>query len=121
MSLLRRSGTPLLGLLFLQLTLQGTGTLRVMRDGAATHGSASAHTAHAVAQDGMNDGMKNPCRLPCPPEQCASMTTSCSSAVAPIVVTVDEGNAAWTTPPLPEPGLLESSPTAAPELPPPRA
>lgn len=143
MPLLRRIAAAFTTALLLQLTLLAGGTLCALQGGAAPDtmaGMAGLHGAHragaatnrvspalwAVSDtppathrcDGTEQG--DGCRHPWAPGQCVSMTT-CTAVGAPAGEIIAQVAVFSSTADLPEPASIASGPTAAPELPPPRA
>ena len=125
---LRRVTAALSSALLLQLSLLGSGTLCGDHDAtasaAATAGQSMQGMHEAVADTpsacdappASDDG----CRLPWAPGHCATMTGCAVAAIPPAVQTGEVSLAAAALDPA-EPPAAHSGPTAAPELPPPRA
>jgi hypothetical protein len=130
MSLLRRAFAALSGLLLLQLTLLGSGTLCLMQTGA--HARFSAHGAHGMAAmaesrsvnvarvgDARSDVPTGPANcLPVAPE-CSAMTT-CAISAAPAATLVALAAARGVALAIAAPSPLQAGPSFAPEIPPPR-
>ena len=117
--LIRRIGAALSGILLLQLTLLGSGTLCAMPSGAA---ATQMHDMGGMADQQLppsshpDDG----CRFPSSPGQCATMT-ACSIAAMPVAPVIVALNTRPAIAELPMPADLGSRPATPPELPPPRA
>ena len=143
MSLARRSFAALCGLLLLQLSLPGSGTLCAMahsigRRDADAHGmdhmtSVRSTAAPDAAVSAMPDAnastrpagcghmdMHDGCGLPWAPGQCASMT-ACAVIAVPAMRSAAAATVRGGRVEVPSPALLQAGPTFAPELPPPRA
>lgn len=134
----RRFAAALSGAFLLQLSLLGTGTLCAMEHGSPDPASPAAHASHAGMRMGdagagtaAHDagapparcdvaGSDDACGLPWAPGHCAAMTT-CSATVAPAAQVAVQLASATIAVELPEPALIHSGPSTAPELPPPRA
>lgn len=145
MSILRRSIATALGVLLLQLTLLGSGTLCAVqhvaaREGATAHemlgmnGTPAMHaTSMASATATVTDAGRGPvnsdcggpgphdgCGLPWAPGQCSSMTTcDVSGTPARIGIFSDAGRLVAIN--ISASASAHAGPTFAPELPPPRA
>lgn len=126
--LIRRIGAALSGILLLQLTLLGSGTLCAMPSGAAaaqTHdmsGMAGMTQSQADSQQTPPTGSHpdDGCRLPWSPGQCATMT-ACTIAAMPAATVIVALDARPVISELPIPAEIGSRPATPPELPPPRA
>jgi hypothetical protein len=143
MSVVHRSFAALCGLLLLQLSLPGSGTLCTMHHSAARN-DADAHGMHEMTGMGSArgtrasvsamsdaDGLMSPadcggmgnhdgCGVPWAPGQCLSMT-ACAMSATPAARIAKSPTMRAVRLELPSPALLHSGPTFAPALPPPRA
>ncbi|HEX7981263.1 MAG TPA: hypothetical protein VF461_21820 [Gemmatimonadaceae bacterium] len=140
--LLRRFSAALAALLLLQLSLLGSGTLRAPHEmfrtsAASAHGMPpmpgmvehqSGNGTRTQQDDGSpsapagcdTKGGAHDCGVPWSSGSCAAMTACATvAALPPVAVAFDQERA--RTAELPDPTLLRTGPTAAPELPPPRA
>lgn len=130
MSRLHRFAAVLSGILLLQLTLLGSGTLCGMRAGdravggqmvAMANGAMPTHAQHDAPAKGCDAApTSHDCTSPAAPGTCAGMV-SCATVAAPQVQLVAIATPRLTTIALPEPANVVSGPALAPELPPPRA
>ena len=124
--LIRRIGAALSGILLLQLTLLGSGTLCAMPSGAASMhdmGGMPGMTQSQADRRQTPPASSHPddgCRLPSSPAQCATMT-ACSIAAMPAATVIVALDARPVISDLPIPVEIGSRPATPPELPPPRA
>lgn len=145
MRFLRRLSVALSGILLLQLSLLGSGTLCALQHAAGSAdmtGPAAAmagmmmgggaRAGHEFVVIGLTDASKSPdggcgdhrsadsCGGPWAPGPCTTMS-SCAWSQSSTVLPALAATSAETDGNLPEPQVLQTGPVIAPELPPPRA
>ncbi len=122
MPFLKRLIATISGVLFLQLSLLGSGVLCATHRGHAMSPGAGAHAMNGrqAPDDCGTPSTNDSCRGPWAPGGCASMT-SCAAATAAPTAGVQVLRTFAVARDLPEPLSAESELAVTPEPPPPRA